>query len=93
MPATEIIVNTPSSSSNWQKGTTKSITWSASVGLGYSIDSFHIYLYNGGALDSTIATGLSSSARSYSWAIPSNTGSDTDYRVQVKMNYSSGGPG
>ena len=56
-------------------------------------NSFHIYLYNGGALDSTIATSLSSSSRSYSWAIPSNTGSDTDYRIQVKMNYSSSGPG
>ena len=92
MPATDITVTSPSSSSNWQKGTTKSITWTASVGLGYSIDSFNIYLYNGGSLDSTIATSIGSTARSYSWAIPSNTGNDTDYRIQVKMYYSSGGP-
>ena len=91
MPATEITVTEPSGGQNWQKGTTQFIKWTASVGFGYTIDHFSITLWNGGAQDSVITSHVGSSSRQYSWTLASNLGNDTDYRVQVKMHYHSGG--
>ena len=91
MPATEITVTEPSGGQNWQKGTTQLIKWQASVGFGYTIDHFSITLWNGGAQDSVIDNHVLPLEREYEWTLASNLGNDTDYRVQVKMHYHSGG--
>ena len=91
MPATEINVTEPSGGQNWQKGTTHTIVWEASVGFGYTIDHFSITLWNGGAQDSIIDNFVLPLERDYTWTLATNLGSDTDYRVQVKMHYHSGG--
>ena len=83
-----VAITSPTSSSSWQANTTHSITWTASVlGGNEEILSFSLYLYNGGSQDLTIATGISSSATSYSWTIPSGQSVDTDYRIKIIMDY------
>lgn len=83
-----VAITSPTSSSSWQVNTSQNITWSASVISGDEVIlGFSLYLYNGNSNVLTIATGISSSTRSYSWSIPSNQTADTDYRVKIIMNY------
>ena len=83
-----VAITSPTSSSSWQVNTSQNITWSASVISGDEVIlGFSLYLYNGNSNVLTIATGINSSTRSYSWSIPSNQTADTDYRVKIIMNY------
>jgi len=83
-----VAITSPTSSSSWQANTTQSITWTASVIQGdEAILSFDLYLYNGSSNVLTIATGISASATSYSWTIPSSQTADTDYRIKIVMDY------
>lgn len=83
-----VAITSPTSSSSWQANTSQSITWTASIISGNEeILSFSLYLYNGSSNVLTIATGIGSSSRSYSWTIPSNQTADTDYRIKIVMNY------
>jgi len=79
-------ITSPTSSSSWQVGTTQNITWSASIISGQqAIDDFTLQLFSGSSYSSSIATGISSSTRSYSWTIPNTVG--TQMRVKIIMNY------
>ena len=83
-----VTVTSPTSSSTWQANTSHNIAWTSSyVNENETPLSFSIYLYNGSSLDSTIATGLSTSTTSYTWTVPSGQTADTDYRILVRFYY------
>ena len=82
-----VTLTSPNSVANWQSPSTHTITWTKQVGDDHTILHFILQLYKGGSYDSAIASGISASALSYSWSIPSGLSDDDDYQVYIKMNY------
>ena len=81
-----VAVTSPVSSDSWQVGTSHNITWSASIVSGNEeILNFTLLLYTGSSYSSSIATGISSGTRSYSWTVPNNV--STQNRIKIIMNY------
>lgn len=76
-----ITVNSPTSSSTWFKGETKSITWSSENVGSY----FKIQLYKGSSLATTItsSTYKSGTTKYYSWSISSTLSTGSNYRIKI----------
>ena len=73
-----IALTSPVGGEEWRIGSAYNITWDDEYG-----DTVTIALYKGGVLDSTIASGVTASDESYSWAIPATVASGFDYKIRV----------
>ena len=81
-----VTVTQPTSTSNWQAGTTQTIQWSASIDdTSEFIVGFLIQLFDGNTLDSQILNTSNGNLRAYNWTIPSNQSPDTDYKIKITM--------
>jgi hypothetical protein len=85
-----VAISQPTSSTNWKRGQTETITWSAVPGFGNTVSSFVLKLYKANTYQFTIAT-VNGSSSSYNWTIPASLNAGTNYRVHITMNYSGGG--
>jgi len=78
-----LTVMVPNGGTNWQLGTTRTITWSYTGNPGPSVK---IELLRGTAVNRTInaSTSIGSlGSGSYSWKIPDNQAAGTDYKVRI----------
>ena len=86
-----ITITSPTSSSDWERGSTHNITWTKSLGGLEEFDYIDLKLYRNGTSSgdylSLITTIFSESASSYSWTIPTTLSADTDYYIEAKMRY------
>jgi hypothetical protein len=86
-----ITVTSPTSSSNWERGSTHNITWNKSLSGLEDFDYIELKLYRNGTSSgdylSLITTIFSESANSYSWFLPTTLSADTDYYIEANMRY------
>jgi len=78
-----ITVTTPNGGESWKKGTTQTISWSYTGNPGTLVK---IELLKGGALNKTITSGTSlgsNNVGNFSWNVPSNQATGTDYTVRI----------
>ena len=85
--SSSVTITSPNSVANWESPSTQTITWTKQVGDDHTVLNFVLQLYKDGSYNSAIASGISASATSYSWSIPSGLSDDDDYQVYIKMNY------
>jgi cysteine-rich repeat protein len=81
-----VTVTAPNGGESWATGTTHAITWTET-----GVTTARIDLYKGGSFDQTIATGVTASAGTYSWAIPAGLAAGTDYTVKVSNQLGANG--
>lgn len=77
--AGSITVISPNGGESWQKGTTKTITWSKTGSTGSYVK---IELLKAGVLNRVISSSTANDG-SYSWTIPSTQTYGTDYKVRI----------
>ncbi len=77
IPAEDISINNPNSSSNWYTESNYSILWSDNISSNVKIE-----LYNDLSFVSTISSSTSSDGY-YSWNIPSTVNSGSYYRIKI----------
>lgn len=78
----------PVASVNWSTGSTQLIYF---IG-GDHTDSANIDLYKGGSFHSSIVTNRSpATGRKFSWTLPTNIVTGSDYKIRVTLNHTSGG--
>lgn len=78
-----ISVTAPTSGTNWQTGSTQTISWTYTGNLGSTVK---LELLSGGAPSSTIASSAPSGSNgsgSYSWALPASLTAGSNYQVEV----------
>jgi len=83
-PAPSITVTSPNGGETWQRGTTKTVTWSYMGSPGSTVK---IVLLKAGSEVGTIASSVptgSSGAGSYTWAINPTGSTGSDYKVSVQ---------
>ncbi|MCX6155853.1 MAG: immunoglobulin domain-containing protein [Candidatus Kapabacteria bacterium] len=75
-----ITINAPNGGEAWCQGSTQNITWTAS---GSNTCKIELSSDGGSSFPTTIATGVSSSAGSYSWNIPSGQTAGNQYKIKI----------
>jgi C1A family cysteine protease len=78
-----ISISAPASGTNWQTGSTQTISWTYTGNLGSTVE---LVLLSSGAPSSTIASSAPSGSNgsgSYSWAIPASLTARSNYQIQV----------
>ncbi|MGV3620568.1 MAG: Ig-like domain-containing protein, partial [Archangium sp.] len=73
-----ISITSPNGGQIWQAGTSQNITWTQSGG-----SKVNLALYKNGVFVSDIATNVTASAGTYTWAIPVTVAAGSDYRVRI----------
>ena len=82
-PAAGITVTSPNGGETWQRRATKTILWTYRGNAGYYVK---IELLKNGVLKNTVTTRTSigkGGSGSYSWRIPSNQTTGTDYKIRI----------
>ncbi len=74
-----ITVTSPNGGENWQRGTSKSVTWDSVGNVGTEV---RIDLYKGGVLNLKIISSTDNDG-SYDWSIPSDQTVDSDYKIKI----------
>ncbi len=80
---TTISIAAPASGTNWQSGSTQTISWTYTGNLGSTVE---LDLLQGGTLNSTITSSTpigSNGSGSYSWAIPASLAAGSNYQVRI----------
>jgi hypothetical protein len=79
----DITITTPNGGESWLRGSTYTIQWTYAGNPGTKVK---IELLKGGAVNRTITSSTSigsSGSGSYSWRVPSNQATGTDYAIRV----------
>jgi hypothetical protein len=84
-PQSTITITVPNGGESWQTGTTHDITW-ATTG---TITSVKIELYLGTIFNSKITTSTANDG-TYSWFIPSNQSSGSNYKIKITSTSDTG---
>jgi hypothetical protein len=79
IPST-LTITAPSSSANWNTGTSHNLSWSSSGNPGTSA---RLALYNGDSLVTTIANSVGITAGLYNWTIPWALMTSSAYRIKI----------
>jgi len=87
----DLSVTNPTASSNWTKTQSQTVSWVTSNDSGVSwLDSWNVFLYDGGGLVAQIATNLSGGTRTMSYTPPNSLENDNDYYILVTGEYFDG---
>jgi len=87
-----ISVINPSTGAVWDSGESHTISWTKTPASG-TWGTFTIDLYKNNVYVENIASNISSTASSYSWAIESGFTEGNDYTIIISSSYESGGGG